>query len=57
MPQQQYMMPLFIYKMVKFNDLQIMKQFCISSAQEYFASLPVKENEEESDSDSILLQQ
>ena len=56
MPQQQHMMPLFI-KRDKFNDLQIIKEFCISSAQEYFASLPVKEREEESDSDSILLQQ
>ena len=43
--------------MAKFNDLQIIKQFHISSVQEYFASLPVNEKEEESDSDSILLQQ
>ena len=49
MPQQLHIMPLCI-KRAKFNDLQIMKQFCSAAAQEYFSALPVEDNEE-NDSD------
>ncbi|KAJ4449680.1 hypothetical protein ANN_01084 [Periplaneta americana] len=36
----------YVSKMAKFNDLQIMKQFCSPAAQEYYTKLPVKGNEE-----------